>query len=134
MNFFPWTINFFSSFWSFFYNINASFSWTCIGSLIEDYISFIIFFYIINCTSYIFTFFCTISFYIYINYFFRLLFFINAVSRVRLTMNMAINISFSISCSIDDTVWWTSIWITLESFISSFWHNIITWQVNVFYF
>ena len=127
MNSLPWSVDFLSSSWSFFNRINNTFSWTCECSLRENDISFIIFFYIVDCTSYFFTFFFTICFYINVDYFFRLLFFINAVSRVRLIMNMAINISFSISCSIDDTVWWSSIWIILESFISCFWHNIITW-------
>ena len=127
MNSLPWSINFFSSSWTFFNCINNTFSWTCICSLSENDISFIIFFYIINCTSYFFTFFCTISFYIHIDYFFRLLFFIRSTCSIWLCMNVAINIRFSIISSINDTVWWSSIWIILESFIRSFWHNIITW-------
>ena len=127
MNSFPWSIDFLSSSWSLFNGINNAFSWTIKCSLTENNISFIIFFYIVDCTSYIFTFLFTISFYVNIDYLFSFLFFIYSVCRVRLIMNMTINISFSIICSIDDTVWWSSIWIILEPFTTSFIHNIITW-------
>ena len=127
MNSFPRSINFLSSSWSLFNCINNTFSRTSKCSLTENDISFIIFFYIVDCTSYFFTFLFTISFYINIDYLFSFLFFICSTCSIWFCMNMAIDISFSIICSIDDIVWWSSIWIVLESFITSFIHNVITW-------
>ena len=127
MNSLPWSIDFLSSSWPLFNCINNTFSRTCKCSLRENDISFIIFFYVIDCTSYFLTFFCTISFYINIDYFFSLLFFICSTCSIWFCMNMAIDISFIIIRSIYDTVWWSSIWIILEPFIIRFSHNIITW-------